>query len=480
MAVGALATLISTWHDYFNLWINDDEVRLVYHAGLAQIGHYLAQNQPPAGAQLFVAYDYVAETTPREFQYYHNKAVTWFDHANTFGWRPDQGQSWYFISDEKPPSGQALARLQSRSQGETVYHDNGDKAFTLYRLDAAGVSWQPEHEMTIEFVDGPLLMGFDMPETLTQAQKTSIVLHWLIPEDRDDLPNRLSYAQLFLEDESGNVWQRAETLQGYPEAGWMAGDRFVTLLDLDIPAGIPPGPVYLRFDLRDWQGAPFAQVAGESRTAARSGPFLLRGQLAENISLASDTAVFDDQIALLDYTLSSEIAPGLPTDIALEWLALEEPADDYRVSLQLTDGPKGEAYYDETMTIWSGTYPPTSWQAGEQVTSLHRLHVPLDLPAVENPWLRLQLISSDGAMALPLSQGSSALTELTLNTREHLFEMPEITRPLQARLGEQIVLLGYDLGSSSARPGDILDLTLYWQAVETPFDGYTVFNPSGR
>ncbi|UCG24018.1 MAG: glycosyltransferase family 39 protein, partial [Chloroflexota bacterium] len=260
VAVGALATLMSTWHNYFNLWANDDDVRLVYHAGLAEMGDYLARNQPPDGAQLFIAYDYVAETTPREFQYYQGETVTWFDHTNTFGWRPGQEQGWYFVSDEKPLIEQALSRLQGSSQGQKFYHENGDEAFTLYQLDTASLSWRPEHEATAEFVDGPALVGFDMPSTLTQAQKTPIVLHWLIPENRDDLPNRLSYAQLFLEDEGGNVWQEAETLLGYPEAGWIAGDRFVTFMDLDVPAGIPPGPVYLRFGLRDWQGAPYSQI----------------------------------------------------------------------------------------------------------------------------------------------------------------------------------------------------------------------------
>ncbi|HSG14689.1 MAG TPA: glycosyltransferase family 39 protein, partial [Anaerolineae bacterium] len=476
IAVGGLLTLIRTWHDYFNLWVNENEVRLVYHAGLAQIGDYLAQNQPPAGAQLFIAYDYVAETTPGEFRYYHNKAVTWFDHTNTFGWRPDQGQSWYFISNEKPGGEGALSRLQGISQGETVFHDNGDEAFTLYRVDPAGVSWRPEHETAVEFVNGPELIGFDMPKTLNRGQQTPTVLHWLIPEDRDDLPNRLSYAQIFLEDESGNVWQQAETLLGYPEAGWLAGDRFVTFLDLEIPAGMPPGPVFLRFGLRDWQVGPYTRVAVGSQTATRSGPFLVRGQLAGDVAPGPDTVVFDEQIALVDYRLSSQIAPGLPTDIALDWLALEKPADDYRVQLQLTDGPEGDVFYVETSTIWPGTYPPTSWRASELVTSFHRLHVPLEIPAVENPWLRLQLIPSNGDMPLPLSQGTNALTELMVDRREHLFEMPDIGRLVEARFGEQILLLGYDLGQLPVRPGDALDVTLYWQAIKTPSDGYTVLN----
>ena len=117
-----------------------------------------------------------------------------------------------------------------------------------------------------------------MPDTLTRGESAPITLHWSVPEGRQNLPNRLTYAQLFLEDKSGNVWQREESLLGYPEAGWRTGDRFVTFLDLEIPQGIPPGPVYFRFGLRDWQGAPYAEITAGDQAPARSGPYLVRSR----------------------------------------------------------------------------------------------------------------------------------------------------------------------------------------------------------
>ncbi len=54
-------------------------------------------------------------------------------------------------------------------------------------------------------------------------------------------------------------------------------------------------------------------------------------------------------------------------------------------------------------------------------------------------------------------------------------ELPDEAIPLEAEFGDQIRLLGAVTGAETAQPGDILPLTLYWQA-EGPVEGdYTVF-----
>jgi hypothetical protein len=50
-----------------------------------------------------------------------------------------------------------------------------------------------------------------------------------------------------------------------------------------------------------------------------------------------------------------------------------------------------------------------------------------------------------------------------------------VSHPLQARFGESIVLIGYDLETQQARPGDRLGLTLYWHALSPVDKSYTVF-----
>ncbi len=57
---------------------------------------------------------------------------------------------------------------------------------------------------------------------------------------------------------------------------------------------------------------------------------------------------------------------------------------------------------------------------------------------------------------------------------------PEISEksypyPIDAMIGEDIHLLGYDYKPSQAKPGDTVQVTLYWEALNSPTGDYTVF-----
>ena len=59
-----------------------------------------------------------------------------------------------------------------------------------------------------------------------------------------------------------------------------------------------------------------------------------------------------------------------------------------------------------------------------------------------------------------------------------------LTHPLNADVGENFRLLGYDLEPARAQPGETVRLTLYWEATHNPTGDYTVFthllDPSGQ
>nr|WP_290668588.1 glycosyltransferase family 39 protein [Ardenticatena sp.] len=54
--------------------------------------------------------------------------------------------------------------------------------------------------------------------------------------------------------------------------------------------------------------------------------------------------------------------------------------------------------------------------------------------------------------------------------------LPVIDHPLNVRLGESIWLKGFSIDRTTAKPGDMLNLTLYWKTTENLFERYTVFN----
>jgi hypothetical protein len=51
----------------------------------------------------------------------------------------------------------------------------------------------------------------------------------------------------------------------------------------------------------------------------------------------------------------------------------------------------------------------------------------------------------------------------------------EVQNPLDAKLGDEIALLGYSLLTSEVEAGDILPITLFWQALAQPKERYKVF-----
>lgn len=477
VSLGLLFTLLDSWNTYFNGWLNDADARASYHQDLAQISRFLTKSGLPEDGTVFIAYDYVGETTPQTFIYYGGGRIEgdtkWFDHAGGFGWRPGDDISWYLVASSRPLDPRIENKLASLGEATVVDYENGDPAFTLYRVNQVDLSWEPEHVLEASFVDGPRLVGIDMPDTIFRGEEIPITLHFQVPSGLAQLPNRLTYAQVLLEDESGNVWGQVEGLLGYPEAGWQAGDRFVQLLSVDAPDGMPPGPLYLRVGLRDWQGLPFSVM---SESAGRAGPFLLRSRPLEQINLDPDALVFDASLALTGSSFSSLLTPGLPANVSLEWLALEKPPADYLAWLELIEAESGETVVSQAFEIWPGTYPPSSWQKGEQVTTLHRLDVPLDIPETSDLLLKVRLTRPGADESLPVTQGSDILAEMSLVVREHLFDMPLISYPLEVQFGDDIRLLGYDLASDTTRAGDKLQLTLYWQAINQPAAGYTVFN----
>ena len=71
--------------------------------------------------------------------------------------------------------------------------------------------------------------------------------------------------------------------------------------------------------------------------------------------------------------------------------------------------------------------------------------------------------------------GEAPESLLTLRILPKNGATPTPQHAAQFDFGEQIRLLGYDLGQTSVRPGDTLDLQLHWQALTNITEDYQVF-----
>jgi hypothetical protein len=465
--VGLALIFVSSWRQYFGVWNNNPQVRHIYQAELAQISHYLEENPPPPETRLFIGRSYAHDGAPQTWNYYSDLAIDWFLPDQSFPLITDN--AWLFVLDEEPAVPELFAELPLQT-ADTVHYNDGQPVATRYEWVDSG-EWSLGQTADLHFQDAPTLIGYDLPTDLYRGDSLTLTTYWQIPPNLPHLRNQIIFIQLELEDESGNIWAKSDSILGFPQESWQVNDTFVQLLQLDIPEGMLPGNGYFRFTLHDGQGHNHS-LSRDS--ASHLGPHFIRSRPLANFQVQPDMLVFDETLALQSSAFSTLLAPGLPLNIALNWVALKQPALDYRLELQLLQPGDAEPFLSQQSGIWPEAYPASHWQTNEQVSSFHHFEIPLDIPTDTNPELRVWLLTPSGER-VPITQGDNKLADMTLSLRDHLFEAPPISQPLTAEFGDAIRLRGYDLDTSRAQSGGEIQLVLYWQAITTPADHYTVF-----
>jgi hypothetical protein len=150
-------------------------------------------------------------------------------------------------------------------------------------------------------------------------------------------------------------------------------------------------------------------------------------------------------------------------DIA--WRVTERVSRDYPLRLLLVDA-SGRSVQDKTLPLTAVSYPLPSWPVGSIVRGQYDLVIPADAPAL----LRLD-VGLDGAGTM------QALARLTVAPVVRITTPPDMEHLQTATFGAVATLLGYDIAPQTARPGQTVNVTLYWQAGSAAGAGrsYTVF-----
>jgi mannosyltransferase len=183
-----------------------------------------------------------------------------------------------------------------------------------------------------------------------------------------------------------------------------------------------------------------------------------------------------DRIRLLGYRQGKEMVPaGEILPLTFQWQALAEVGERYKVFVHLLDA-HDHIVGQRDVEPGNGARPTTSWPVGEVVPDRYGLLV---LPATPPGEYRLEvgMYSPTTGARLPVSTGGDRiLLEPVPVTRPPVPPSPEALRmghQVNERYGP-LTLLGYDLASlgrehepqAPLRPGDVLHLTLYWEAAE--------------
>jgi len=480
VGVGLIATLALTWHSYFNIWTNNPEVREIYWAQTASMATFLDEHPPPPDVRVYIADRYAYGAAPRTMSFYNDLPLTYFMSARTFPWDETAVENWYLVPSDEPLKLLEKLPEEVAKSATMIPFSDGQDSFIWYQVPGTMVTElaetavfpSPTHTLNQAYQDGPTLLGYDLPSTLYRGEEVPLLLYWQIPETMQPQANKETNTQVFLEDSGFDMWSMGSNLLGYPQAGWRAGDQFMQQVMLQIPEGLPPESMTMRIELADNNGADTYPLDGEPNN--RTNQFVALGRPLTDFTPTPEMPVWDDTLVLKEASLSTLTEPGLPIDMSLDWVALQEPAQDYRVTLMLVDPTTDIALATQASDILPDVYPTSQWQKGEQLRTQHRLRIPIDIPSeITTTELHVSVEPVDGNFIANLTQGDSKLTDITVVQREHSFDVPEMEQKSDAQFGSDIRLLGYDLNTQS---DEALELTLYWQAVNTPSDRYTVFN----
>lgn len=445
---------------YFVTWPANPEVRRVYLADLAETARYLRQGDAPD--EVLVSSEYAADLDRQCFEYlgFTDLRPRWFDARHSLV-LPEQ-PALLVVPHQRPVAGPLVPVLAEVALEEGV----GGPSFRAWRVAAGQEAAQPlayaaapwgARAVTIETVT--------LPATAPAGGALSAIVRWRVTAQAAGGHYITFFAHLV--DEAGLVWSQADVL-AYPSSDWRLGDEVYQLLELPLPADMPPGRARLRLGLYEDaarplplellpQGAPFwyvdagevAVVPGErpARAADIAAPQPLNVALGHGLRLAG--ASVEPRI----------VEPGGRFEVATWWeaTATRRPAAlDYRLERQ------GE------VVILGGGETPSGYTgvAGQVLRRRQVLRAPADLG--RGVW-RLVLGSPDEpSFRVDLGEVFAAGVERS-------FEAPAPEVALQAAFAEPVTLLGADLPASGVTRGSALTVVLYWQS-RGPLDvSYTVF-----
>jgi len=194
-------------------------------------------------------------------------------------------------------------------------------------------------------------------------------------------------------------------------------------------------------------------------------------------------ANFGSELRLASYELSEDaIEYGQALGVTLHWQAQKVPAANYAVSLRVLD-EQGHSWAQQDAWLLDGAGMGTSaWSAGQQAMARYLLHVPAGIPP--GPYqLQLAVYNTDSLAALQLLDAAGSplgselqLAEITVSPPSVPRNIDELDIPQRVShtFGRDLQLIGYGLPSEEVAAGAKLPLSLYWQALQSMDQDYTL------
>lgn len=191
-------------------------------------------------------------------------------------------------------------------------------------------------------------------------------------------------------DHTATMWGQIDHILGndyeYPNTLWAPGEVISQVYRLPLNRQTPPGLYTLEFGLYHQISGNFDFLPVTTATTPTPVKHLYLGPIrvmdpAQSRPPAHQLEVnLGDQIQLLGYDLaSSQLSGEEPLRLALHWQAINRPATDYTVFVQLV-GPDGQVWGQQDNQPQAGRYPTTQWALRDRVVDRYELPLPEGAP----------------------------------------------------------------------------------------------------
>jgi|GEM_PF-3512656 4-amino-4-deoxy-L-arabinose transferase-like glycosyltransferase len=174
-------------------------------------------------------------------------------------------------------------------------------------------------------------------------------------------------------------------------------------------------------------------------------------------------------------TIPARIAPGGSLSVNFKWRATERLVEDWGIFAHLVDATGN-------IVAQADTKPDTkNWRVGEIHDDAHELSLPPEIPAGRYS-LEAGVFRPTTERVVPLSVKGKAQDALTVASVVIAPPAPPAAAPpaypVDARFGDEITLVGYDLDARKAttlKPGDAVPIALTWRAERDIETDWNVF-----
>lgn len=288
------------------------------------------------------------------------------------------------------------------------------------------------------------------------------------------------HLRLSLRDRSGNVWvDHNQPFWASDTSPFFEAPLVRLAYGVSLPVGMPPGEYELQ--VSPWNSASGEAVGeqqslGTVRLAASSEwPLPAQTPFEAQFPLQFSNGL---QLTGVGETVAN-IRPGNTLPLTLYWQA-QAPLGGQAMSYELeVVGPSGQVWITRSGAPGPDWLGPGEWPVGAPIREVVGLAFPPEAPP-GNYRLRWRLQSGDAIVrARPAWRpwrgewvrfGHVRVDPWPLNRA-----LPDAEQVLEASFGPSIQLYGFDLAARELRPGEALDLTLYWRAQDVPEGHYLVF-----